>query len=327
MGSFVSVVLDHVLAAISPVSPAHAEGARLKLAECNLPHLEAVGLAIAAAQHTARLRATKPMLLIVAADHGIADPGVDFGAQHPTTVAVNAITDGSAAVCHLARNAATSIVVVNAGIANVPRDNAALVSLAAGNTAAFTVDQPALSRVDVTLAIEAGIALALSLKDAGCDVLGLGTLGLGAAEATAALAGALLGETIALPPRDQDLQSFVSLGALLQANASTPLQLLAHVGGRDTAVLVGVLLACASLNLPIVLDDNSTIAAAAIATALAPASAGSFIAAHPGRGASAALLQSMQRTPVFSQALGNGEGSAAAMALALVRAAAELTHR
>jgi nicotinate-nucleotide--dimethylbenzimidazole phosphoribosyltransferase len=322
-----SAVLDHVMAAISPASPAHAEGARLKLAECNLPHLEAVGMAIAAAQHTARLRATKPMLLIVAADHGIADPGVDFGAQHPTTVAVNAITDGSAAVCHLARNANTSIVVVNAGMAHVPRNNSALVSLAAGNTAAFTVDTPALSRVDVALAIEAGIALALSLKDAGCDLLGLGTLGLGAAEATAALAGAQLGDAIALPARDHDLQPFVSLGALLQASAPTPLQLLAHLGGRDTAVLVGVLLACASLNLPVVLDDNSTVAAAAIATALAPACVGSFIAAHPGRGASPALLQAMHCSPVFTHALGNGEGSAAAMVLALARAAAELTHR
>lgn len=321
-------MLDHVIAAISPASAAHAEGARLRLVATNLPHLEAVGVAVAAAQHSARLRTVCPMLVVVAADHGIADPGVDFGAQHPTTVAVTAIAAGNAAVCHLARNAGASIVMVNAGMACAPRNEAAVVTLAAGPTAAFTVENAALTRIDVMLAIDAGIALALSLKDAGCDLLGVGTVGLGQAEACAALAGALIGETVPLAMRDEDLQSFVQLGAAAQLglHQPQPLELLAHFGGRDTAVLVGVLLACASLNVPVILDDNSSLAAAAIASLLAPACVGSFIAAHPGRGAGPAIVQFLGLAPVFATALGNGEGSAAAMVLGLARSAAAVTN-
>lgn len=321
-------MLDHVLAAISPASAAHAEGARLRLAATNLPHVEAVGIALAAAQHSARLRTQHAMLLVVAADHGIADPGVDFGAQHPTTVAVTAIAAGNAAVCHLARNAGANMVVVNAGMACAPRSDAAVVTLAAGPSAAFTLETAALTRIDITLAIDAGIALALSLKDAGCDVLGVGTLGLGQAEACAAIAGALIGEALPLAQRDEDLRSFTQLGAAAQhaLHQPAPLELLAHFGGRDTAVLVGVLLACASLNVPVILDDNASLAAAAIATLLAPACVGSFIAAHPGRGAGPALVQFLGVTPVFATALGNGEGSAAAMVLGLARSAAAVTN-
>ena len=323
-----TAVLDHVIAAISPASAAHAEGARLRLVATNLPHLEVVGVALAAAQHSARLRTQCPMLVVVAADHGIADPGVDFGAQHPTTVAVTAIAAGNAAVCHLARNAGASMVVVNAGMACAPRTEAAVVALAAGPSAAFSIETAALTRIDIMLAIDAGIALALSLKDAGCDILGVGTVGLGQAEASAAIAGALIGEALPLAARDDDLRSFTELGAATQRamHQAAPLELLAHFGGRDTAVLVGVLLACASLNVPVILDDNASLAAAAIAKMLIPACVGSFIAAHPGRGAGPALVQFLGVTPVFATALGNGEGSAAAMVLGLARSAAAVTN-
>ncbi len=323
-----TAVLDHIIGAISPASAAHAEGARLRLAASNLPHLEAVGVALAAAQHSARLRTNFPMVVVVAADHGIADPGVDFGPQHPTTVAVTAIAEGNAAVCHLARHAGASIVVINAGMACAPPVKAAVVALAAGPTAAFTLETAALTRIDIMLAIDAGIALALSLKDAGCDVLGVGTVGLGQAEACAAIAGALIGEALPLAKRDDDLRSFTQLGAAAQLALHRPpaLELLAHFGGRDTALLVGLLLACASLNVPVILDDNATLAAAAIASMLAPACVGSFIAAHPGRGAGPALVQFLGVTPVFATALGNGEGSAAAMVLGLARNAAAVTN-
>lgn len=322
-----TAVVDHIIAAISPASVAHAEGARLRLAAVNLPHVEAVGVALAAAQHSARLRTKCPMVVVVAADHGIADPGVDFGPQHPTTIAVTALAEGNAAVCHLARNAGASMVIINAGMACAPRAEAAVVALAAGPTGAFTLETAALTRIDILLAIDAGIALALSLKDAGCDVLGVGTLGLGQAEACAAIAGALIGEALPLATRDDDLRSFVQLGAAAQRalHRPQPLELLAHFGGRDTAVLVGMLLACASLNVPVVLDDNSTLAAAAIASMLAPACVGSFIAAHPGRGAGPAIVQFLGIAPVFATALGNGEGSAAAMVLGLARSAAAVT--
>ena len=178
------------------------------------------------------------------------------------------------------------------------------------------------------LAIDAGIALALSLKDAGCDILGVGTVGLGQAEASAAIAGALIGEALPLAARDDDLRSFTELGAATQRamHQAAPLELLAHFGGRDTAVLVGVLLACASLNVPVVLDDGASLAAAAIAKLLAPACVGSFIAAHSGRGAGPALVQFLGVAPVFATALGNGEGSAAAMVLGLARSAAAVTN-
>jgi nicotinate-nucleotide--dimethylbenzimidazole phosphoribosyltransferase len=320
-------VLQHILDSISPSSAAHAQGARLLLSTHNLSQVLNVGVAIAGAQHSAKIRARKPILLVVAADHGIADPGIDLGDQHPTSIAASLIASGKAAVCHLARNAHASTVIVNAGMAHCSPTTTSIVSLAAGPTAKFSAERAALTCVDVMLSIEAGIALALSFADDGCDILGLGSIGLGGAESTAAVAGAMLGASVMLPPHDRDLQTFVELGAAL-ASASPPvepLELLAHLGGRDTALLLGVIVTCASLNIPVIVDDNVTVAAAAMAWQLSPYSVTSCIASHPGRGASTALLASLGLSPIFPATLGNGEGSAAAMVLALAKSAADLT--
>ena len=52
---------------------------------------------------------------------------------------------------------------------------------------------PAMTVVDAALALEAGIALAVSLADDGLDVLAVGAIGVGADVASAALLGAALG--------------------------------------------------------------------------------------------------------------------------------------
>ena len=53
--------------------------------------------------------------------------------------------------------------------------------------------EPAMTVVDAALGLEAGIALAMSLADAGLDVLAIGAIGVGADVASAALLGAATG--------------------------------------------------------------------------------------------------------------------------------------
>ncbi|HEX8112181.1 MAG TPA: nicotinate-nucleotide--dimethylbenzimidazole phosphoribosyltransferase, partial [Kofleriaceae bacterium] len=107
------------------------------------------------------------------------------------------------------------------------------------------------------------------------------------------------------------------LGARPGARTSA-LELLAAFGGPETGVLAGLMLAAASTNVPVILDGYATGAAALIAAALAPSAAGYLVAAHTGSFTHARILAHLGLHPMFEVGLGHGEGTGAAMALALI---------
>jgi nicotinate-nucleotide--dimethylbenzimidazole phosphoribosyltransferase len=96
------------------------------------------------------------------------------------------------------------------------------------------------------------------------------------------------------------------------------LELLATFGGSETAVLAGLMLGCASINIPVILDSYATGAAALIAAQLAPAVRGYLVAAHSGSFTHPAMLEHLELKPIFEVGLGHGEGTGAAMVLPLV---------
>jgi nicotinate-nucleotide--dimethylbenzimidazole phosphoribosyltransferase len=178
--------------------------------------------------------------------------------------------------------------------------------------------------VDASLALEAGIALAVSLADAGLDVLAVGAIGVGADVASAALLGAALGA----PPTglgDAGAEQAGARGAALAGAGA--LERLAALGGPDTAVLAGLMLGAASMNVPIVLDGYATGAAALAAAAFAPAVAGSLVAAHLGSFTHPRILAHLGLAPLFEVGLGHGEGTGAAMVLPLIDQVTSLAAR
>src|SRR5262245_8783155 len=159
-------VLRHVIESITPASAAHAEGARRRVAGANAPVLERLAAALGGAQHTARPRARRRTIVVCAGDHGAGDPGISLGAAHPTVVAARAIANGSAALAQVARASQASIVLVDAGVrepAEMPASAVKLGHRPSGDLLAG----PAMTVVDAALALEAGIALAVSLADDG----------------------------------------------------------------------------------------------------------------------------------------------------------------
>lgn len=320
-------VVRHVIDAIAPASAAHAEGARLRLAHAGAPMLERLGVALAGAQHTPAPRVTRRALLVVAGDHGAGDPGIALGADHPTITRLHAIDDGTAALAQVARTGRLPIVMVDAGVAEPTHVPAIAVTLGTRGPSRDLAREPASTVVDAALAVEAGIALAISLAEPaqGLDVVMLGAVGVGAEVAAAAIAGALLEDPIAIGDDDAGVAAAYALGR--GARGDGPLELLARFGGPETGVLVGAILAAASLNAAIVLDSYATGAAAAIAAAYAPAVRGHLIAAHVGAGVHAHLARALGLAPIFDVGLGHGDGTGAAMLAPLLDQVAALTTR
>jgi nicotinate-nucleotide--dimethylbenzimidazole phosphoribosyltransferase len=316
-------VLRHVIASITPASRAHGEEARRQVASANAPYLERLAIALGGAQHTARPRADRRTIVVCAGDHGVGDPGVALGVAHPTVVAAHAIGDGSAALVQIARASRASIVLVDAGVREPAEMPACAVSLGRGPSHDLT-DGPAMTVVDAALALEAGIALEVSLADEGLDVLAVGALGVGADVASAALLGAALGA----PPTglaDPVAEAAGAKGAAL-AGASA-LELLAAFGGPETGVLAGLLLAAASTHVPVILDGYATGAAALVAAAMAPLVTGYLVAAHTGTFTHARILAHLGLHPLFEVGLGHGEGTGAAMVLPLIDQMTALASR
>jgi nicotinate-nucleotide--dimethylbenzimidazole phosphoribosyltransferase len=102
-----------------------------------------------------------------------------------------------------------------------------------------------------------------------------------------------------------------------------PLEVLAALGGREIAAMTGAIARARVLRIPVVLDGFITCAAAAV---LAKAQAGALdhcVAGHvSAEAAHARLLGHLGMEPLLSLGLRLGEGSGAALALGVVKAAA-----
>ncbi|MDX2089211.1 MAG: nicotinate-nucleotide--dimethylbenzimidazole phosphoribosyltransferase [Kofleriaceae bacterium] len=314
-------VLRHVIEAITPASDAFAEGARLLVAHAASPVFETIAMRLAGAQHTARPRTERRTLLVVAGDHGVGDPGIALGAAHPTVIAATAIADGTAAVTQVARTARAPIVLVDAGVREPAAMPSTTIALGRGPSQDLTRG-PAMTIVDAAMGLEAGIALAISLSEPGLDVLAVGALGVGAEVSAAALTGAITRH----PPANLGDALAEEVGArAVDDHPDGALELLATFGGPETAVLAGVMLGAASMNIPIVLDNYATGAAALVASRFAPSIAGYFLASQLGTSTQPLINGHLHCPAVFMAGIGHGEGTGAAMALPLLDQVAALT--
>jgi nicotinate-nucleotide--dimethylbenzimidazole phosphoribosyltransferase len=335
-----SAVVRHVAESISTASRAHGEAARAAVASAGAPMLERLARALGGAQHAPRPRAQRRLIVIVAGDHGAGDPGIEMGADHPTVIAARAIVGGAAALSQLARAAHTPVMLIDAGAREPTHMPPSTIALGRGPTRDLA-HGPAMTIVDAALGLEAGIALAMSLaepSDAPLALLAVGALGVGAEVASAALVGAITGR---VPPNLNDPHAelaahrgvehrryeplpVVAAGTGILPLEASALELLAAFGGSETAVLAGLMLGLASINVPVILDSYATGSAALVASMIAPAVTGYLIAAHRGSFTMPAILDHLGLQSIFEVGLGHGEGSGAAMVLPLVDQVSEL---
>ncbi len=326
--------LEQTLKAIRPVDATVAGAVRRALDAKTKPRgslgrLEELAVQVAAARGTATPGRLRPVVVVAAADHGVAARGVSAYPQAVTGEMLMNFAAGGAAICVLAREAGAALVVVDAGVAHAVGDARIRQLRIAAGTADFT-QGPAMSRDQALAAVEAGIELSHELSAAGYGVVALGDMGIANTTAAAALtAGLLVAEPEQVCGRgtgvdDAGLARKVETVRLAlernRADPADPLGTLALLGGFEIALLTGV--ALGSGEMPVVLDGFITCAAALVATRLAPGVSGRLVASHrspePGH---QLLLDALGLEPLLDLGLRLGEGSGAALALPIVNAA------
>jgi nicotinate-nucleotide--dimethylbenzimidazole phosphoribosyltransferase len=278
-------------------------------------------------------------VVVFAADHGVTAQGVSAYPSDVTAQMVGNFCRGGAAINVLARLAGAQVVVVDVGVAGpIPETQASTdagARLVTARVADGTRDMtlgPAMTRAEVSAAIEAGRSVVAELIAGGADVLAVGEMGIGNTTAASALVAAMTGRPASeVTGRGTGLDEIAVrhkvsvIEAALDRHrpeAADPVGVLAAVGGLEIAALVGAILAGAESNVPVVLDGFITGAAAVVASAIAPAVSARLIASHrsPEPGHQVAL-ERLGLEPLLDLDLRLGEGSGAAVALPLVRAA------
>ena len=193
-----SEVLERALSAI--VEPDAAAGAEVqrRLDEKTKPRgslggLERLAVRIAGIQRTAAPALGTPVVVVCAADHGVAAEGVSAYPSSVTAQMVANYASGGAAVSVLARRAGARLVVVDCGVAE-PLPVPGVLDRRLGTGTASMLRGPAMPRELAISALEVGIRLASEvLEGAGC--VALGEMGIGNSTAAAALCCALAGAT------------------------------------------------------------------------------------------------------------------------------------
>ena len=269
-------------------------------------------------------RTLDAVIVVAAGDHGVAREGVSAYPQEVTAQMVANFAAGGAAVNVLARQAGARLILVDAGVA-VPFEHESVRPVRLGAGTASLADGPAMTAEQVRRGLEAGAVLADELR--GVDVVALGDMGIGNTTAASALTAALLGVD---PDRvcgrgtgldDAGVARKVrTVRRALDVNqGSDPLTAL---GGFEIVFLAGLALGCAANRTAVLLDGFITSAAALAAARIEPAVVDVLIASHrspePGH---AFVLHALGLEPLLDLDLRLGEGSGAALALPLLRAA------
>lgn len=283
-------------------------------------------------------------LFVFAADHGVTAEAVSAYPQSVTAAMVQNFRAGGAAINVLARQCRIGLTVVDVGIAGdvpapPPEVTAALAPGArfvSARVRAGTANlrrEPAMSRSEAVAALEVGMSMAEGAAGRATDLLVAGEMGIGNTTAAAALVCAFGGndpaEVVGRGTGIDDATLAHKVAVVRDALArhrpgsGDPIGAVAAVGGLEIAALAGLYLGGAARRIPSVVDGLIANAAALVAVRLVPAVRQflllSHLSAEPGARRACILLG--PPAPLFDLDLRLGEGTGAALAVPLLRAA------
>ncbi len=297
--------------------PAALTAARAREAELTKPagslgRLEEIAEFMASWQGR-RPHVDSPLVAVFAGNHGVAARGVSPFPASVTQAMVANFTAGGAAINQLCKTFDISLKVYELALERPTGDitrEAAMDERECAATMAFGME-------------------ALASKP---DLLCLGEMGIGNTTVAAAIYLALFGgeaedwtgrgtgvDDAGLKRKTEAVRDAV---ALHREHLGDPLEVLRRLGGREIAAMAGAILAARVQRVPVLLDGFVVGSAAAVLYAIDPSALDHCLAAHvSAEQAHARALTHLGKTPLLNLGMRLGEGSGAALAVGVVRAA------
>ena len=252
-------------------------------------------------------------VLVFAGNHGVTAQSVSAFPPEVTAQMVANFARGGAAINQLARTAGAELRVVALSLERPTVD--------------FT-EAPAMDEAEFLDAVAAGYEAVPN----GADLVVLGEMGNGNTSAAAALAAALFGggglrfaghgtgvDELGLARK----RAVIDRALALHADAlDDPLRAAAALGGRELAAMLGACLAARHNRVPVLIDGFVSTAAVAPLAKVTPGALDHARAGHvSAEAAHRILLQELGLQPLLDLGMRLGEGSGAAVAVLVLRAA------
>ncbi len=341
--------LQHSLACITPCNHELQRTAMEHLDNLTKPRgslglLEAVARRLYCIQGGAqKLRTEKAFMFTVAADHGIAAENVSSYPQEVTRQMVLNFLNEGAAINVLCKLNNIDFAVVDAGcVGGAFQPHKLLLDRRLGEGSRNFAKEAAMSRETCITALVHGIELADMATEKDYDIIALGEMGISNTTSATALFCALFDLAPALitgPGAGAD-QSLLAhkvkvIEHALSLHSATlkdgdAIDLLATLGGFEIAVLAGIALGAAKNKRVLMVDGFIATAAFAVAANICKTVEDYALLAHtsaePGyvHVLSALERQGFSHPPLLQLGMRLGEGTGAALAINLVRAAASI---
>ena len=290
-----------------------ARQAQLTKPAGSLGRLEDLVAFLAAWQDKAEPTMTRPLVAVFAANHGVAAQGVSAYPPSVTKAMMANFSTGGAAINQICGTFGLGLKVFDLAL-DVPTGDISL--------------EPALDEV----AAAATFAFGMEAIAGGIDLLCIGEMGIANTTIAAAIYHALYGgraedwvgrgtglDEAGVAHKARIVAAAVARHAVTGAD---PLELMRRLGGREIAAMAGAIMAARLQRVPVVLDGYVACAAAALLHAIDPAALDHCLAGHvSAEGAHAEVLRRLGKTPILDLGLRLGEGSGAALACGMLRAA------
>ena len=302
----------------------------------SLGRLEELAMQIGLVQQTLSPRLERPMNVIFAADHGIADEGVSLSPKEVTRQVVFNFLSGGAGVCFLARQHGFGMKIVDAGVDYdfPPRDGLIEHKIRKGtrnflHEAAMTEDE----RDD---ALAFGAATVSACHAEGCNIISFGEMGIGNTSAssmwmtllTAIPLTQCVGAGSGLNEAGINHKYKVLKKALDNYHGDgSAADVMRYFGGYEMVMAVGGMLRAAELGMLILVDGFIMTNCVLVASRLYPAMLDYCIFGHCGDEAGhRRVLDYLGAKPLLDLGLRLGEGSGAVCAYPIVDSAVRMLN-
>ncbi|CFY07219.1 Nicotinate-nucleotide-dimethylbenzimidazole phosphoribosyltransferase, prokaryotic [Syntrophomonas zehnderi OL-4] len=299
--------------------------------------LESIAVQLAGIQGHPRPELGEKVVMVMAADHGVAVEGISAFPQEVTRQMVINFLNHGAAVNVLAQQAGARVVVTDVGITGAALSHPDLHSRRVRPGTRNMAKEAAMTKAEAVAAVEIGIEMVSREIETGAALIATGEMGIGNTTASSAILaccstaaieeitgrGTGLNDQVLLKKQAIIKQSL----AINQPDTDSPLDILSKVGGLEIAALTGVILGAAAYRTPVVLDGFISTAAALIACKLNEKTKPYLLASHlsqePGH---QIMLKEIGLKPMLHLDLRLGEGTGAVLAFPLIEAAVKIMH-
>lgn len=304
----------------------------------SLGQLESVAVQLATIQKTLKPVVDPARVIVFGADHGVTEEGVSAFPAEVTVQMMANFAAGGAAVCVLSKSANASLEVIDVGVNGDLSAFSAIVQQKVTMGTANLAKGAAMTHEQLDSALQVGREAIVRAADQGVQCVGLGEMGIGNTTSAAILTGLLCaqnadaaadvtGRGTGLSDEQMPVKQRVVAEAMqrLESISDDPMECLRQAGGLEIAAIVGAMLEAPAHNMVVIVDGFIVTSAALIACRIRPAVRDNLLFAHRSAEIGHALaLDTLNAEPLLQLGMRLGEGSAAAMAIPLVRGAAAI---